>query len=145
MATTTKTEGKKTKNKKTESKKISAKTTTNGKADKQHDASRHLASFSEGKLNTAQVRILMALRAAKTSPTDKKIDRSDLKELVGIGRDGLYSKQWLDSLKALAEEKLIGIYVNEDESKRGFVHALTAKGAQNLKSLEEKANKAIPQ
>jgi len=87
------------------------------------DASKRLG------ITTDQVRILRVLFAAK-----KQISMNDLKDGVGIGRDGKYSGAWLNSLKDLEAKKLITI--STIERVRGYVYALEAAGRALAKKCQ---------
>lgn len=95
------------------------------------DDARKVAKCSKDKLNTDQVRILRALRSAK----GRELTRDDIKDAVGIGRDGKYSQTWLASLNALAEAKYMKI--NSYEGQRAFSHTLTKLGEQVLAASEK--------
>lgn len=91
----------------------------------------YLAKSSNGKFNTDGVKILTGLRKLGGGP----VDRAAIKEVVGIGRDGLYSKAWLDTLKGLEASRFVTI--NRDaEGSRGYLHTLTASGRKALEKLE---------
>lgn len=98
------------------------------------DGCRDLAKMADGKLSVDQCRILRALGSVK----GRAIDRGDLKELVGIGRQGLYSSSWLNGLNELDSSKLIKIESHEpaDGGRAKFVHSITAKGKELLAKLE---------
>lgn len=99
------------------------------------DGCRDLAKMADGKLSVDQCRILRALGSVK----GKAIDRGDLKELVGIGRAGLYSSSWLNGLNELDSSKLIKIESHEptEGGRAKFVHSITAKGKETLAKLEK--------
>lgn len=102
------------------------------------DNARWVAKVSEGKFTSDQIRILRALKGSKGA-----ITRGDLKELVGIGRDGMYSQKWLDSLKDLETRKLLKIKIAEEGSEhRGYTHEITALGTNNLEKAEASFVKA---
>lgn len=102
------------------------------------DDARAVAKASNGKLNIDQVRVLRAL----AKPGQKKeMTRGDLKEAVGIGRDGMYSGKWLKSLWALAEKGFIT--TPEYEEDRLYYHTITSVGKKALASAE-KAHKSPP-
>lgn len=103
-------------------------------AAKTTDNARKVAKASDGKLDAAQVRILRALK------NGKEVDRAELKELVGIGRDGKYSQAWLTSLWGLTETKPAYMsIVNSEETGTKTYHQITAAG----KAALEKAEKAF--
>jgi DNA-binding MarR family transcriptional regulator len=107
-----------------------AKANSKGKPTK--DDARAVAKASGGKLDTDQVRVLRAL----ASPGQKKeLTRGDLKEAVGIGREGKYSSKWLNSLWDLAEKGFI--VTPEYEGERCYYHAITAKGKKALEQSEQ--------
>lgn len=105
------------------------------------DDARLVGKASGGVLNADMVRILRALKAAGTAPDKKDISRGDIKEAVGIGRDGKYSAKWLGSLWALNEKKFIFISESE-EGHHAHGHAITAKGKEVLAKAEAEAKKA---
>lgn len=90
-----------------------------------------------GKFSAAQVRILRCLAKA-----GKPISRTDIKEGVGIGRDGKYSQSWLNELKDLDTNKYIRICVRDDE-KPGYTHEITALGKKALLKAEEAFAKSV--
>lgn len=96
------------------------------------DDARVVAKASGGKFTTDQVRILRVL--AKPG-AKQELTRDDIKERVGIGRDGKYSSKWLESLWDL--EKRVLISISEVEGTRAHLHAVTAKGKKVLKAIEE--------
>lgn len=90
------------------------------------DGARKAAKASGGKLNTDQVRILRALLPGKT------IDKADLKDAVGIGRDKKYTQQWNDALWDLHERKYIVI----DDSEKRHYFTITSVGERALEEAE---------
>ncbi len=100
------------------------------------DDARKVAKASDGDLDTDQVRQLRALSKGK------ELTRDDLKEAVGIGRDGKYSQKWLDSLWALARKRPPLIAIGNYEGDRKSYHSITATGKAALKKAEDAAKKA---
>ena len=100
------------------------------------DDARKVAAATDGSLNTDQLRILRALSSGK------ELTRGDLKEAVGIGRDGKYSQKWLDGLWALATKRPPLIAIGNYEKDRKSYHTITAKGKEVLKKAEEAGKKA---
>ena len=114
------------------------------------DDCRDISKAIDKKYSPQQIRVMKALRDCKTKVTDsagrKAIDREDLKELVGIGRDGAYSQSWLSDLWALdtVRPKLVNIEelqpTPDDRTKQ--YHSLTKEGAKVLAAAEDKFKKA---
>lgn len=110
------------------------------------DDCRAISKAIDKKYSAQQIRVMKALRDCKTKVTDsagrKAIDREDLKELVGIGRDGAYSQSWLADLWALdtVRPKLVNIEELQptpaDRTKQ--YHSLTKEGAKVLEAAEKK-------
>jgi outer membrane biosynthesis protein TonB len=101
------------------------------------DNARKVAAAMDGELNTDQVRQLRALAQAK----GKELTRGDLKEAVGIGRDGKYSQQWLDALWELARKRPPLIVIGNYEGDRKAYHSITAAGRKALEKAEAAAKK----
>jgi len=105
------------------------------------DDARIVAKASDGKLNPDQVRILRVLKAAK-----KAVDRGDIKEGVGIGRDGKYGASWLKNLWALQAHRPKYITIEQPEPAQGerpkHFHQITKDGKDILETAE-KAAKAV--
>jgi hypothetical protein len=110
------------------------------KGDKGFDiGARKVSSAVDGELNSDQIRQLRALRDAG----GKELTRGDLKEAVGIGRDGKYSQAWLDSLWALARKRPPFITISNYEGDRKAYHTITAAGKAALKKAEDAAKKVV--
>lgn len=102
---------------------------------KPDDGCRAVAKASDGKLNSAQVRILRFLKTQK-----KPVDRTAIKVGVGIGAEGLYSADWLHGLWALDNSKWIKIEEHEPtEGKAKHWHSITMKGKELLEKCEKSA------
>lgn len=104
------------------------------------DGARQLAKASNGKFNVDQIRIL---RSLKNTKQNKSIDMPELKDRVGIGRDGKYSQSWLTSLKSLNDKKLIQITLSangqipkEGGRKKHFYH-IFASGKKAIEQVEK--------
>ena len=115
----------------------------------QGDACLRMSRLSDGKVSSQQVRVLVALAWVTKSPhTDSAgrlaITRSDLKELVGIGRDSLYSQSWLADLWELTKKSkdqpapLVNIEEDDSTGRPRHIHSITAAG----RKLVEKLTKA---
>lgn len=101
------------------------------------DDARQVAAASDGRLNIDQVRIVRSLKLGTA------VTRDDLKELVGIGRDGKYSGKWLTSLVELSEKKPPYLKITTPEAQEGErggrrFHEVTAAGKAALASAEGK-------
>lgn len=99
------------------------------------DNARKVAAAIEGELNTDQVRQLRVLSKGKD------LTMGDLKEGVGIGRDGKYSQGWLDSLWALARKRPPFVTIGRYEGDRKNYVNITPAGKEALKKAESAANK----
>lgn len=135
MATTTKTKDKASKGKK---KAVKAK----AKVMRPDDGCRAIAraiADTKNPMSSSQVRILRALRKQK-SP----IDRGTLKELVGIGREGLYSAEWLNGLRELANTRPACIVIDQETEglHGGYLHSITKTGIARLDQAEKAAKSA---
>lgn len=127
MATATKTSNKTAKGKKTVKKTVKAKVSRPAR-----DNARLVAKASEGALSTDQVRQLRSLAKGKT------LTRDDIKEAVGIGREGKYSSKWLTDLWELNNKGLL-LITEPQEGERAQGHTITAKGKQALERAEKAA------
>lgn len=87
-----------------------------------------IAKASNGELDSNQVRILRALRAA---PKGKELTR---RELIGS-----YSRKWLDSLWALRRKRPPLINIGNYEGDRKAYHSIRAEGKASLKKAEDAA------
>lgn len=102
------------------------------------NAPRYIAKHNDEELNADQIRQLQALVDGK----GKELDRGDLKEAVGIGREGKYSQKWLDALWALARKRPPLIIIANYEGDRKAYHSITAAGKQALEKAKNSAKKA---
>lgn len=96
------------------------------------DDARKVAKASNGKLDIAQVRILRVLHKNRTK---RGLTRDDIKEAVGIGREGKYSGGWLKSLWDLDNKHLITTSNYGDDRK--YYHLISETGKKVLERAEK--------
>ncbi len=99
---------------------------------------RYIGGHNDQELNADQIRQLQALLDAN----GKELDRGDLKEAVGIGREGKYSAKWLDALWALSRKRPPLIVITNYEGDRKAYHYLTPEGREALKKAKLAAKAA---
>lgn len=124
-------------------KKVAKTTTLKSKIAKEKEAkktpkddARKVAKASRGKLDIAQVRILRALGKNRTK---QGLTRDDIKEAVGIGREGKYSGGWLKSLWDLDAKHLITTSNYGDD--RRYYHLISVTGKKALETAEKEHKK----